>query len=93
MKCVLQALCESIRAELENDRLIAETGVYPPHVDLPLVTAPEYCHVSIPACCLGAMLQMTSLCSKVCTCYCYCFLGIIGRPSRIQIWLENMQEH
>lgn len=41
-----QALCESIRAELENDRLIAETGVLPSVVDLPAVTAPEYCQVS-----------------------------------------------
>jgi hypothetical protein len=41
----MQALCGTIRAELENDRLIAETGVYPPQCDLPVVTAPEYCHV------------------------------------------------
>lgn len=46
MQHLLQALCESIRAELENDRLIAETGVFPSAIDLPAVTAPEYCHVS-----------------------------------------------
>ena len=42
-----QALCESIRAELENDRLIGETGVLPAGVDLPAVTAPEYCQVRV----------------------------------------------
>ena len=39
----LEALCESIRAELENDRLIADCAVFPVGIDLCSVTAPEYC--------------------------------------------------
>lgn len=41
----LEALCESIRAELENDRLIAQCAVFPVGIDLCTVTAPEYCQV------------------------------------------------
>lgn len=45
----LEALCESIRAELENDRLIADCAVFPVGIDLCSVTAPEYCQAPTAA--------------------------------------------
>lgn len=41
------ALCEAIKAELNNDLKIHEQGILPQFINLPQVTAGEYCRVSI----------------------------------------------
>lgn len=43
------ALCEAIKAELNNDLKIHDQGILPQFINLPQVTAGEYCRVSPPA--------------------------------------------
>lgn len=40
------ALCEAIKAELNNDLKIHDQGILPSFITLPRVTAGEYCRVS-----------------------------------------------
>lgn len=41
------ALCEAIKAELNNDLKIHEQNILPQFINLPQVTAGEYCRVSL----------------------------------------------
>jgi hypothetical protein len=46
----LEALCESIRAEIDNDFQISDHAIFPETVDLIHTTAPKYCKVSRHSC-------------------------------------------
>ena len=43
---IVDVLCDKVQAELTNDCHLAARGLLPAFVNLPLITASEYCKVS-----------------------------------------------
>ncbi len=42
---IVDVLCDKIQAELNNDRQLAARGLLPAFINLPAITAGEYCRV------------------------------------------------